>query len=219
MLLLVARAFAVMVHCPGATGEKVCSALCPFVNVTGPSAAGPVPKISYFETSRPCGSTPLASPPPRKSCAVVDDDADRSVGVRCRALSLACREEDDSKTHENQKQFPFLHLLFSFCEVSVHRMRHEYCQVNGETGLTLHFEWTGSSREMTLSRISQILGLDDRHKPTMCSDDEVCGGLKPAVQKGWFDENLYEERDGLDMCSCSCLHLCASFPLDGVESS
>ena len=52
--------------------------------------------------------------PPRKSCAVVDDDTDRSVGVRCRALSLACREEDDSKTHENQKQFPFLHHLFSF---------------------------------------------------------------------------------------------------------
>lgn len=175
--------------------------------------------------SRPQGlvALPLWLRPPRKSCAVVDDDADRSVGVRCRALSLACREEDDSKTHENQKQFPFLHLLFSFCEVSVHRMRHEYCQVNGETGLTLHFEWTGSSREMTLSRISQILGLDDRHKPTMCSDDEVCGGLKPAVQKGWFDENLYEGKDGLDMCSCigSTLVyiLCASFPFDGVESS
>ena len=76
---------------------------------------------------------------------------------------------------------------------------------------------------MTLSRISQILGLDDRHKPTMCSDDEVCGGLKPAVQKGWFDENLYEGKDGLDMCSCigSTLVyiLCASFPFDGVESS
>ena len=52
--------------------------------------------------------------PPRKSCTVVDDDTYRSVGLRCRVLSLACREEEDSKTHENQKQFPFLHLLFSF---------------------------------------------------------------------------------------------------------